>query len=213
MHAARLGILGGTFNPPHLGHLALARHALQELGLERVVLMPACRSPHKPPVQEPGPERRLRMCRLAIEDAPGLGVCAMEVERGGQSYTVDTLRALAAAHPDARPTLIVGADVARTLPSWREPAELMALADLAVALRAGTGPGAVRDALDPLLAGGPPSEARLRFLEMPVVDISSSSVRDRVRRGEPIEELVGPAVASYIAGQRLYREPVEVGAR
>jgi nicotinate-nucleotide adenylyltransferase len=224
---ARLGILGGTFNPPHLGHLALARHALAELGLDRVLLTPACISPHKPSVEDPGPEHRLRMCRLAIEDARGshlgdaagaLDVCALEVERGGPSYTVDTLRAIHATNLDAQLTLIVGADVARTLSSWREPSQLLGMADVAVALRAGTGVAEVRDALaepradlrttDRQPADGLFAGARLRFLDMPVIDVSSSRVRDRVRRGDPVDKLVGPAVASYIAEHDLYRRPV-----
>jgi nicotinate-nucleotide adenylyltransferase len=225
---ARLGILGGAFNPPHLGHLALARHALGELGLERVLLMPACLSPHKRSAEDPGPGHRLRMCRLAIEDdrrrhpgdsSGGLAACSLELERGGLSYTVDTLRAIHAAHPDAELTLIVGADVARTLPSWREPAELLALADLAVALRAGTGADEVLDALATLLADPPPADRQpadkqpsgehLRFLDMPVIDVSSSQVRDCVWHEGPVEELLGPGVASYIAEHDLYRRPVK----
>ncbi len=219
---ARVGVLGGTFNPPHAGHLALARSARDALGLERVLLMPANRSPHKPAAEDPGPRHRLQMCRLAIEGdraqpsgAPGgLAVCALEVERGGVSYTVDTLRALDAADPDAKLTLIVGADVALTLPSWREPLQLLELADLAVALRIGAGREEVRGALAPLLADlrTATERGRLRFLEMPVVDVSSSAVRERVGRGEGVAELVGAAVASYIAEHRLYCGPVGVGA-
>jgi nicotinate-nucleotide adenylyltransferase len=223
-----MGVLGGTFNPPHVGHLALARYALDALGLERVVLMPANRSPHKPAEDDPGPGHRLRMCRLAIESdrenspggAGGLAACDLEVKRGGVSYTVDTLRALHAARPNAQFTLIVGADVALTLPSWREPLRLLELADLGVALRGGTGPDEVRGALaaltDRRAAGRAPSdrvqERRIGFLEMPAIDVSSSAVRDRVKHGEGIDELVGAAVASYIAEHRLYRTPAEVDA-
>ena len=194
-YAARLGILGGSFNPPHLGHLALARHALRELDLERVLLMPAHRSPGKPAEEELNPahpEHRLEMCRLAVAGVEGVGACALEIERDGPSYTVDTLRALHAAHPHIEITFILGADVARTLPSWRESGELPALAHFAVALRPGMG-------LEP--SGFP-----IDFLSMPVIDVSSSLVRDRARRGLPVEELVGPAVASYIAEHGLYRD-------
>ena len=204
----RLGVLGGTFNPPHLGHHELALHALRELDLDRVLLMPAFRSPFKSAEGDPGPEHRLRMCRLAVADSGRLEVSALEIERGGPSYTVDTLRALRAAHPDVQLTLIVGADVAGTLSAWREPAELLAFAELAVALRAECEPGEpqeIRSALDPLLSGSAPYFG-LRFLRMPVIDISSSSVRERVRRGVAIEELVGPAVATYIAANGLYRD-------
>ncbi len=203
----RLGVLGGTFNPPHLGHLALARHALRELDLDRVLLMPAFRSPFKPVEEDPGPEHRLGMCRLAVADAGSLDVSAFEIERGGPSYTVDTLRALRAAHPGTQITLIVGTDVAGTLTTWREPHELLALAELAVALRAGCeteAPQKIRRALDPLLCGSAPYFG-LRFLRMPVIDISSSSVRECVRRGLAVGDLVGSAVATYIAAHGLYR--------
>jgi nicotinate-nucleotide adenylyltransferase len=147
------------------------------------------------------------MSRLAVADSGRLDVSALEIERGGLSYTVDTLRALRAAHPDTQITLIVGADVAGTLTTWREPHELLALAELAVALRAGCEPETpqrIRRALDPLLCGSAPYFG-LRFLRMPVIDISSSSVRERVRRGLAVEDLVGSAVATYIAAHGLYR--------
>jgi nicotinate-nucleotide adenylyltransferase len=216
----RLGILGGTFNPPHRGHLALACHAREQLGLERVLLMPACASPGKPPEDEPNParpEQRLEMCRLAAA-VEGLCACALEIERGGPSYTVDTLRDLHAAHPDTELTLILGADVARTLPSWHEALRLPGLARLAIAQRADSetdgvldelerlGWAAVPRSLDRHSAGGP-----VGILNMPTIDVSSSLVRERVRRGLPIEELVGPAVAAYIAAHRLYRARAGAG--
>lgn len=210
----RLGILGGTFNPPHLGHLVLARHALGELGLDRVRLMPAFRSPFKPLGEDPGPEHRLAMCRLAVADDAALGVCALEIERGGLSYTADTLRAIAAADPDTNLTLIVGSDVACTLPAWREPRELLALAALAVALREEAEPREpekIRTVLAPLLPRGGAPHDGLRFLTMPAIDISSSRVRERARAGLAVAELVGPAVSAYIADHGLYRTPAGAG--
>jgi nicotinate-nucleotide adenylyltransferase len=203
----RLGILGGTFNPPHLGHLALARHALGELGLDRVLLVPAFRSPFKQPEEDPRPEHRLAMCRLAVADAAALSVSALEIERGGPSYTADTLRALDAADPDTHVTLIVGSDVACTLPTWREPRELLALAEPAVALRAEAElqeREKIRAVLAPLLSRGRAPHDGLRFLTMPAIDISSSRVRERVRAGLAVEDLVGPAVGGYIAAHGLY---------
>jgi len=208
----RLGILGGTFNPPHLGHLAVARHARDELRLDRVVLMPARIPPHKPDAEDPGPEHRLSMCRLAVDGANGLSVCAQEIEREGPSYTVDTLQAIHATHPEARLTFILGADTAGTLPAWREPAKLLQLADLAVAARAGSAREDVLQKVAPLMGtvdGGMATategtSAGVTFLEMPVMEISSSAVRRRAARGEPIEDLVGEAVASYIAEHALY---------
>jgi nicotinate-nucleotide adenylyltransferase len=190
-------VLGGSFNPPHRGHLALARHAHGELGLGRVLLMPAHTVPFKAHGEggsDPGPEHRLRMCRLAVEGAAGIDVCALEIERRGVSYTVDTLGSLHDSHPEAELTLIVGADVAATLESWREPDRLLELADVAVATR----PGAPRRAL--------PAGARVSFLEMPAIDVSSSMVRARVAAGEPVQELVGAPVARYIAEHGLYRD-------
>jgi nicotinate-nucleotide adenylyltransferase len=194
-----LGILGGTFNPPHLGHVAIARHALGELGLARVVLMPAGTPPHKAVAHDPGPQQRLEMCRLLLEGVAGVSVCALELERDGPSYTVDTLRAIQTSHPEAELTFIVGADIASTLPAWREPVQLLELSQLAVAARPGSDRDGVLDALSPL-----GEHARVRFLNAPLLDVSSSSVRERVGRGEPIERFVGAGVADYIAEHGLY---------
>jgi len=205
-------VLGGTFNPPHLGHLALARHAHEELGLERVLMMPAHIPPHKTSEEDPGSEHRLRMCRLCVSDTTGLAVCALEIERGGPSYTVDTLESIHARHPHAQLTFIVGADTASTLRAWREPARILELADLAVAGREGPGQRGVLDSLAPLLSARRPGESDtgVSFLEMPAVPISSSMVRERVARGEQIEDLVGAAVAAYIAEHDLYHSQTEV---
>ena len=195
-----LGILGGTFNPPHLGHLAIAREAHEELALDRVVLMPAASIAHKRAGADPGAAHRLRMCRLLVEDArdaTALSACALEVERGGSTYTVDTLEELHGIHPHARMTLIVGADTARTLPSWREPRRLIALADLAVARRAGASDRAVLKSVS--------RPERVRFLRTPLMEVSSSTVRERLAQGEQVNDLVGGAVASYISEHGLYR--------
>lgn len=211
-----LGVLGGTFNPPHLGHLALARCALAQLGLERVLLVPSCLPPHKHAEADPGPEHRLCMCELAVAGIPGLEACPLEVRRGGPSYTVDTLSGLHALHPEASLTLILGSDIARTLPCWQRPQEVLALADVALAARAGDAPGEVLEALDALR---PPGDAGTALppalLEMPEVPISSSLVRARVAAGEPLDGFVPPAVAAYIAEHALYAagDAAEVPAR
>ncbi len=218
-----IGILGGTFNPPHLAHLALARHALRQLELDRVLLMPARIPPHKPVGEDPGAEHRLRMCRLSVAEEEGLRACSLEIDRDGPSYTVDTLKAINASQPDARLTFIVGADTARTLGSWREPVRILELAQLAVASRAGSSRQQVLDTVaglrrtaaahaehtdaegaDATLAAG------VRFLEMPAVEVSSSMVRGRVARAEPIDALVGAAVAAYIAEHGLYHAVSQV---
>jgi len=184
----------------------LARHAQSELGLDRVLLMPAHSAPHKGDEGDPGPERRLAMCRLAVEDEAGIEACGLEIERGGPSYTVDTLRAIHERNEGAKLTFIVGADMARTLPAWREPRALIELADLAVAEREDTGREDVLLALAPL-------GARVAFLGMPPIDVSSSQVRERVAAGEPVEGLVGPAVAEYIAEHGLYGTRTATDAR
>jgi len=205
-----LGLLGGTFNPPHLGHVAVALHARADLALERVLLMPVHTPPHKTPGADPGPEHRLRMCELAASGVSGLAACGLEVKRGGASYTVDTLKAINAKHPDARLTFIVGADTALTLASWQEPEGLLELARIAVAMRSGSSRDEVLQALGALGAPGLRAQSEARFLEMDPIEVSSSMVRERVAREEPIEELVGPAVAGYIAEHGLYRAPIEV---
>jgi nicotinate-nucleotide adenylyltransferase len=207
--ARSLGILGGTFNPPHVGHLAMARHAREELGLEHVLLVPASIAPYKsaggggPDGRDPGPRHRLQMCRLAAMGEQRLSVSSLEIDRGGLSYTVDTLRSIHSSHPHARLTLILGADTAATLSSWREPAQLLELARLAVAARAGA---ARQRVLDVLSSTG--VEGRVSFLEMPPIEVSSSMVRRRVADGQAIEDLVGPSVAAYIAEQGLYASAV-----
>ena len=191
------------FNPPHLGHLALAKAALGQLGLEQVLLTPVLVPPHKPAKWDPGAEHRLAMCRLAIDGDPRLGVCTLELERPGPSYTIDTLRSIHASNPDAELTLIVGADMARTLGSWREPREILSLARLAVAEREDSTRQEVNLALAQL-----DGSARVAFLDMAPLDISSSLVRRKLTAGEPIEPFVGAPVAGYIAEHELYgRQP------
>ncbi|HEV3282820.1 MAG TPA: nicotinate-nucleotide adenylyltransferase [Solirubrobacteraceae bacterium] len=209
---ASLGILGGTFNPPHLGHLELARHARDELDLLRVVLMPAHIAPHKSAEQDPGVEHRLAMSRLLVGGEEGLSVCGLELERPGASYTVDTLERIHASEPDSELTFIVGADIARTLPAWREPARVLELARLAIAERDGTSSEEVLETIAALRSGGERSgnvatrgDLEVSFLRMPVIEVSSSSVRGRVERGEAVDQLVGPRVARYIAEHGLYR--------
>jgi nicotinate-nucleotide adenylyltransferase len=140
------------------------------------------------------------MCRLLAAGEPHLNVCESEIDRPAPSYTVDTLRIIHANHPDVEPTLIVGADMALNLPSWRQPREILRLARLAVAPRAEIDRQSVLAGLAGL-DGGPDSA----FLEMGPVEVSSSLVRARAAAGEPIARLVGPEVAAYIARHRLYR--------
>lgn len=197
----KLGILGGTFNPPHVGHLICAQDAHRELGLDRVLMIPARIPPHKPVEHEPGAEHRLELCRLAIEGDERFAVSALELSRDGPSYTVDTLTELTANDPQSELYLIVGGDIAAGLPRWREPARVLELATVAVAKRRGTARSSVDAALESL-----PGGERAQFFSMPRIGVSSTLVRRRVRSGQPIRYLVPDAVAGYIAEHRLYAE-------
>jgi nicotinate (nicotinamide) nucleotide adenylyltransferase len=143
----KLGILGGTFNPPHVGHLVCAQEAHAQLDLDRVVLMPAGIPPHKDVADDPGAEARLALCERAIDGDERLAVSRLELDRPGRSYTVDTLRALRESSPQDDLTFIVGGDMARSLPSWREPAAVLELASVAVAERAGAEREQIRERL------------------------------------------------------------------
>jgi nicotinate-nucleotide adenylyltransferase len=201
---ARVGLLGGTFNPPHVGHLVCAEEARTALALDEVLLLPVHTPPHKEMQADPGPQVRLELCRLAVGDAAGIGVSAHEIDRGGRSYTVDTLRALHDARPEDALTFIAGADQAAGLPGWREPAAVLELAELAVAEREAVHR---EDVLDELY-GLPGVPERVHFFPMPRIDISSSLVRRRVAEGRPIRWLVPEAVEREIVSRGLYREEV-----
>ena len=195
----RIGILGGTFNPPHLGHLICAQEAYLQLELDRVTLIPARIPPHKPVDDEPGPEHRLELCRVAVGDDERFDVSDLEITREGPSYTVDTLELLHSRAPVSELFLIVGGDIAAGLPRWHEAERVLSLATLAVAGRRGTSRAEVDEALSGL-AGG----ARARFFQMPSIGISSTVLRRRVRARESIRYYVPDTVASYIDRHRLY---------
>jgi len=195
----RLGILGGTFNPPHLGHLVCAQEAHLQLALDRVMLIPTRIPPHKPIEDEPGAEHRLELCRLAVQGDERFEASGLELARSGPSYTVDTLRELRTEAPDNDLFLIVGGDIAAGLPQWREPEQVLELATLAVANRRGTPEASVQDALRAVRGGDCAA-----FFQMPQIAISSTMVRDRVRAGQPIRYLVPDPVSGYIERHGLY---------
>jgi nicotinate-nucleotide adenylyltransferase len=196
----RLGILGGTFNPPHVGHLVSAQEAWRELALERVLFIPAATPPHKPVESEPGAAHRLAMCRAAVEGDERFAVSDLELRRPGPSYTVDTLAQLRTHAPHDELVLILGGDIAAGLPCWHRPEEVLRLATVAVAKRRGTPRDAVERALATLEGG-----ERVRFFTMPRIGISSTMVRRRVRAGQPIRYLVTEPVRAYIEAHGLYR--------
>jgi len=195
----RIGILGGTFNPPHLGHLIAAQEAYRELDLDQVLLIPAGIPPHKRVEGEPGPHHRLELCRLAIGDDARLAVSDLELRRDGPSFTVDTLKELRTQAPSNDLFLILGGDIAAGLGKWHEPERVLELATVAIAKR-GTTRSAVEQALAQLRGG-----ERARFFQMPRIGISSTMVRRRVRAGLPIRYFVPDGVMQYIETHGLYR--------
>lgn len=177
-----------------------AQEAYLQLELDRVMLMPARIPPHKPVDEEPGPEHRLELCRLAVRDDERFEVSDLEVKREGTSYTVDTLMELRSQAPDTELVLIVGADVAAGLPHWRQPEQVLSMARLAVAKRRGTPPAAVEAALQALRGA-----ERAAFFRMPRIAVSSTMIRRRVQAREPIRYIVPDAVIEYIERHHLYR--------
>jgi nicotinate-nucleotide adenylyltransferase len=202
----RVALLGGTFNPPHLGHLLCASEAADQLGLDRVVLMPVFTPPHKEAPEDPGPEVRLELCELAAAGDERLEVSRLEIDRGGPSFTVDTLRELHARDPEHELIFIVGGDMAVSLPTWKEPRAVLELARLAIAERSGA---LRRDIVERLTAEyGEDVTERLDFFDMPRMDISSSEIRRRVAAGRTIRYLVPDAVADHVARHGLYARSV-----
>lgn len=195
-----IGVLGSAFNPPHLGHLALAQEALWQVDLEEVVLVPTGQAPHKRIAEDPGREARIEMTRLAAADDSRFSVSALEVEREGPSYTYETLRALAEEWVDRELVFVMGADAAVGLESWREPERVVELASLAVARREGVSDPEVAAVMRSLGC-----EERATMLEMPQFGVSSSAVRERARQGKPLRYLVPDAVAAFIEGEGIYR--------
>jgi nicotinate-nucleotide adenylyltransferase len=193
-------VLGSAFNPPHLGHLALAQEALWQLGLSEVILVPTGDAPHKRIVDDPGRELRMTMTRLAAADDARFSVSALEVEREGPSYTYETLEMLAGERGETELVFVMGADAAVGLESWRRPERVVELARLAVARRAGVSEADVAAVMRSLGC-----EGRATMLEMPQFGVSSSAVRDRAREGRPLRYLVAEPVARFIEEKGIYR--------
>lgn len=189
----RIGVFGGTFDPPHLGHLVVASDACGALGLDRVLWIPSAVPPHKAGTVQAPAEARLEMVRAAIEGDSRFQADDIELRRPGPSYTVDTLRSLAERHPGAELVLLIGADNLREIPGWREPGEILRLARLAVLSRDG--------------AGVPPdAPVPADAVEVTRVDVSATEVRRRAAAGETIRYLVPDAVRALVERRGLYRE-------
>ncbi|CAA9574486.1 MAG: Nicotinate-nucleotide adenylyltransferase [uncultured Thermomicrobiales bacterium] len=202
----RIGILGGTFDPVHVGHLVAATELRHRLGLARVLFLPAGRPPHKP-LQDLAPDAdRLAMLELALAGEPGFSVEPFELGRRGPSYTADTLEALAPTLVPAEPVFLMGEDALRDLPTWHRPGRIVELARLGVATR----PEVSVD-LAVVVARVPAAAGRIDLVPVPQIGVSSRDLRRRVAAGEPIAYQVPPAVARYIADRDLYR-PIRSGA-
>lgn len=206
MGRVRVGVLGGTFDPIHIGHLVLAEQAREQLELDEVLFVPAGDPWRKAGKRITPAVDRLKMVELAIAGNPAFGCSSIEVERPGPSYTVETLEALHAARPDASLYFVVGEDALFDLPNWKDPARIVSLAFIAAAKR---GPDSrldklAADDLEGLVAG---LSARLVRLEMSVIGVSATYLRDRVRRGASVRYLVPEVVRRYIEERGLYRGP------
>ncbi|HEY8772874.1 MAG TPA: nicotinate-nucleotide adenylyltransferase [Candidatus Limnocylindria bacterium] len=200
--ARRVGILGGTFDPPHIGHLWLATLAADSLGLDHVLLMPAARPPHKGARAISNAADRVMMTRLAISGDPTLDLSLVEMERPGPSYTVDSLAQLRAHLGDGVGlVLIMAADSFAEIGTWRDPDRLLELAEWAVGPR----PGSSMPDRDSLRQRFGPRASRIHLLGGPSLDLSSSEIRARVAAGRPIRYLVPRAVEELIAARGLYR--------
>jgi nicotinate-nucleotide adenylyltransferase len=195
----RVGILGGAFNPPHIGHLVCAQEALLQLELDKVLFVPVGQAPHREIEEDPGAEARLELVELATADDDRFESSRVEVDREGPSYTSDTLRQMRAEASGDEHFLILGGDQAAGLPSWHEPEEVLSLVTVAVVERVSW----TRNAIGIKIARLKGSE-RVRYLDMPLMQVSSSAIRRRVATGRPIRYLVPDAVATYIEANGLY---------
>lgn len=187
----RIGILGGTFNPIHIGHLAIAQLAAQKLQMDKVIFVPCCLPPHKPSNTVISAADRLRMVGLAIEGNPLFSVADLEIKKGGRSYSVDTVEYFYKKFSrDCKIYFIIGADALTGLSGWRRVEDIMKMASFVVINRKGSGHAEVGK--------------RIRFLDMPAIDISSSEIRRRLRAGESVKYLMPEGVINYIRRKKLY---------
>ncbi len=216
MTVSRIGVLGGTFDPVHLGHLAAARSADQSLGFDRLLFMPSHAPPHRPDSPRASGYHRLQMTALAVAGVAGWEASDLELARGGASFTFDTLTTLRQGEPGSQFFFITGADAFAEIASWRRYPELLELAHFVVIARAGTSFDRIRTGLPQLssrmVACDLASPATCRAAPFPSIflvnadtpDVSSTEVRRRAAAGEPLTGLVPDAVARYITEHRLY---------
>jgi nicotinate-nucleotide adenylyltransferase len=185
----RLGVFGGSFNPPHVGHFLIASDAFEALDLDMLLIVPAAANPLKGSEMSASPKQRLRMVELAFAGDPRFEVSSMEIERGGLSYTVDTLEALASQHAGAELVLLLGMDALRTLEKWKRPERIRELARLAVLAR-GDDAASIPEGIDAVTTRR--------------VDVSSTEIRQRIADGRSIKGFVADSVENFISTAKLY---------
>jgi len=198
-----LGIFGGTFDPIHYGHLIAAQYASDEFNLDKVLIVPTARPPHKEIENVEDELHRYNMVLLAVQDNPVFEVSTLEMDRKGYSYTVDTIAYCCEKHPESQLFLIIGADCLLQMYTWKDVESLVTMCNFIVVTR----PGYAIKPSDKALTRLPAAIwDRLKYLEVPGFDISSSTIRERVARGKTIKYLVPPEVENYIFEKGLYRQ-------
>jgi len=212
----KVGLLGGTFDPAHNGHLHLARQAQRLFNLEKVVFIPAYRSPHKLDLEPVSCEHRLAMLTLAFEGQPSFSIDKIEINKNEVSYTIETLKELQSNHPDWNMFLILGADTFQTIDTWKQCSQLLDFCNILV----GTRPGAelqVSDSVkNKLILSASATDVKVfknlekgtgvTFFQISPLDISSKNIRQRIHRKEEVKNLLPPSIDHYIMQHRLYRD-------
>ena len=205
MSSRRIGVFGGTFDPIHVGHLVLVSELRHALGLDHVLLVPAGDPPHKPDQLLSPVEHRVRMLRIAIEGREHFSIDPVDIDRGGPSYTMDTLEQLHRQNPCDCLVFLMGEDSLRDLHTWREPERILELAEIGVGCRPN-----VRLDLDTVYDRLPGTRGRVTLVDVPLIEISSRAIRQRVASGAPIAYQVTREVEKYIEAHGLYRGALEV---
>jgi nicotinate-nucleotide adenylyltransferase len=202
----KVGIMGGTFNPIHNGHLFLAEQAYEQLGLDKCLFMPSKNPPHKKEQEITSSEHRLNMVRLAIRDNPHFEASTIELDREGMTYTADTLKLLTSKHPNTEYYFIVGADSLLQMPQWKDPQTVFRLSTIAAAGRNHLS----EDILNQQIRGLKEEyDARIILLQMPDLEISSADIRDRIADGKSVRYYLPEQVTVYIKCHGLFGCPVE----
>lgn len=201
----KVGIIGGTFNPIHLGHLLLAEHAYEEYQLDEILFIPSGISYFKDPKTVLDKKKRITLTGEAIEDNPHFALSTIEADRPGNSYTCETLVELKRMNPDVQYYLIVGADSLFEIEAWKEPESIMRNAVILVAVRGDQGTEALQQKADELMKH---YQAEIHVLTCPYIEISSTDIRNRIKEGKSIRYMVTEQTEKYIKKHNLYQDEV-----